>query len=89
MSRKLRASQMEFDALVDVLANVPFRGPGQTAAEILERVETPYAIPTLVGILSTQVSRGWVVTRGRGKDRRYLRTILHVEATLAELITVV
>lgn len=89
MSRKPVASQMEFDRLVEVLEAVPFGSPGSTLREVHERVSAPYSPLTLVGILSTQADRGWIVAEGRGSNRRYRRVILHVREYLATRITIV
>jgi hypothetical protein len=86
---KPKASRDEFDRLVRVLEAVPFNGSGATVHEIHSRLQDSYGVETLMGILSTQVHRGWIMSRGRATDRRYLRVIYDVRATLTELVTIV
>lgn len=89
MATKLTASRAEFDRLVMIFEAVPFHGSGKTAGEIASAAGRIYDPVTMTGVLDTQVSRGWLMSHGRGDNRRYIRVIWDPKNTLAELVNIV
>ena len=86
---KLKATEDGFNRLVAIISAVPFASPGRTLTEIMIAVPVAYSVETMAGILSTQVSRGWLRTERTRSGTRYTRVIRDVHDTLSELIEIV